>query len=88
MEFQINNNGDTYEAYVSKYRSLCDAIDQLSTALGEMHPHGRNYQTCDSPIEAHRKDVDKFMVAHASLQNIRDLRDDMLDAILTQNKTR
>lgn len=82
MEFKINNNGDTYETYIINYRALCDAIAELSRTLNEMHPHGRNYQTCDSPTQSHANDVDKFMIAHASLENIRDLRDDIMASIL------
>ena len=84
MEFKINNNGDTYETYVINYRSLCDAINEMSRVLNEMHPHGRNYQTCDSPTQSHARDVDALMVCHASLQNIRDLRDDYLECLAPQ----
>jgi hypothetical protein len=89
LNFKINNNGDTLPTLMGQYKDICTAISALSEALNAAHPHGRNYQTCDFPTEDHREDTDKFMVAHAMLGTIRDLRDEFEDAIAynMRNKT-
>jgi len=84
MEFKINNNGDSVKTMTEHYLNLSKAIEAMSKALNEMHPHGRNYQTCDSPTQSHARDVDALMVCHASLQNIRDLRDNYLECLAPQ----
>ena len=57
MNFKVNMNGDTAETLIEGHLEVHRAADALITALNKMHPHGRNYQTCEDPIVAHTHDV-------------------------------
>lgn len=61
MQFQLNNNGDTYETLSKQLEDCQNAAKALREAVSSAFPHGRNYQTHgDQASSMRRADVNLF----------------------------
>lgn len=56
MKFHLNLNGDTFQTFVDHSYALNDALGALRKALGNMRPHGRNYQTLGGDYSEYNSD--------------------------------
>jgi hypothetical protein len=75
-------NGDTRQTLVNQYSKLATAIIQMTEALGEAAPHGRNYQHLANAREAQEQDRRRWGEARNALAGVEDYANAMLQALL------
>lgn len=63
MQFQLNNNGDSYETLSKQLADCQNAAKALREAVANAFPHGRNYQTHGDQA-ASMRDADVVLFAN------------------------